>query len=103
MRRGVIVTVVASVLLSGCGWAHPRFDLARTGANPGESTISAKNVASLQEQFRFPSSTFRAIPWFVVTRGHAYVGGNPDRVFDSTGGSPCTGSPRVCAPQWTLQ
>lgn len=101
-NRKLVVAVAMVVMAAGCAWTHPRADVGNTGANPGEYSISPATVGALQEQFRLPSATGSAVPWFVVGRGHVYVGGNPVRVFDSTGTSGCTGVPRVCTPQWSL-
>lgn len=102
MRRTIGLFAAVMVVLAGCGWAHPRFDTGKTGANPFETTISAANVASLSRQF-VAGSTPDVIPSFVVARGHLSVSGPQIRVFDAAGVDGCTtGTPRLCSPQWTL-
>ena len=103
MRKTLGIVAVVMIVLGGCGWTRPRFDAANTGSNPFETTISPANVGSLTEQFRLPAAAEAGqIPGVVVARGHAFVGGNPIRAFDAGGLTGCSGSPRVCAPQWSL-
>jgi hypothetical protein len=102
MRRAMVLATVL-VVLGGCGWARPRFDAANSGNNFLETTISAANVSQLTRQFVAPSSTAGVIPEFVVARGHLYLSGSPMRAYDAAGVAGCNNaSPRVCAPQWSL-
>ena len=101
MRRALAVLTVA-VLLAGCAWARPRFDDAKTGHNPLEVSISRDNVATLQEGFRVSTPGVGFAPQLAVARNHLYVSGGPSAVFDSFGVEGCSGSPRTCAPQWTV-
>lgn len=107
-RTTATVIVIVGLVLGGCAWQHPRSDLGATGSNPFETTIAAANVGSLAEQFRLPSSQTTDAPVVVVARGHAYVGGSDSvpgtavRVFDAIGATGCSGTPRTCTPQWSL-
>lgn len=102
MRRTLGLLAVVMVVAAGCGWARPRYDAGNTGANPTETSITAATVGSLSEQFRAAASATNAVPKYVVSRGHLYLGGAPARVVDAAGVSGCGGSPRTCAPQWTV-
>ena len=100
MRRYSALGVALVVVASACGWARPRFDAGRSGHNPIENGINAANVATLTPFFATTADpTARG---FVVSRGHVYVAGSPMRVFDAAGQQGCSGTPRVCAPQWSL-
>jgi outer membrane protein assembly factor BamB len=102
MRRAAAVLTIV-VVLAGCAWARPRFDAAKTGRNPLEVSISRDNVSALRESFRVSAPTSIAVaPDVVVARNHLYVSGGPSAVFDAFGVEGCSGSPRTCAPQWTV-
>lgn len=87
---------------AACGWARPRYDAANSGFNPAETQIGAGNVGTLGEQYRVASATPNAVPQFVVARGHVFVEGVVPRAFDEQGQAGCSGTPRTCAPQWSL-
>jgi hypothetical protein len=99
-RAAVIMTVV--VLLAGCAWARPRFDAAKTGHNPLELSISRDNVSTLRETFRVSTPGIGFSPDLAVARNHLYVSGGPSAVFDAFGVQGCSGTPRTCQPQWTV-
>jgi len=44
-----VLAVVVSLSLAGCDWTHPRFGPARTGFNPGESTLGVGNADELTD------------------------------------------------------
>ena len=100
MRRYSALGVALVVVASACGWARPRFDAGRSGHNPIENRINAANVATLTPFFATTADPTAS--GFVVSRGHVYVAGSPMRVFDAAGQQGCSGTPRVCAPQWSL-
>lgn len=100
MRRYFVLGIALVVVASSCAWARPRFDAGRSGHNPQENRINAANVATLTRSYATAADP--SARGFVVSRGHIYVTGSPMRVFDAGGQQGCSGTPRVCAPQWSL-
>jgi hypothetical protein len=56
----------------------------------------------MRESFRVSTAGAGFAPQVAVVRNHLYVSGGPSAVFDSVGVEGCSGAPRVCAPQWTI-
>src|SRR5438128_7713008 len=104
-RRGTAVHAVAlalsAMVVSGCTmWPMFRSGAARTGENRLERTISAANVAGLQQAWT--DTTNAPITSPVVSRGVSYVtSGGTLFAFDAFGKTGCSGTPKTCAPLWT--
>ncbi|MFN8041202.1 MAG: PQQ-binding-like beta-propeller repeat protein [Acidimicrobiales bacterium] len=97
-RRIVLVVSVVLLVAAGCDWSHYRGGPTLAGV-AAESTIGLGNVATLTERWRGNGPDAGAFDSPVATGGKVYEG---QAVFDAAGGSACTGTPKVCAPLWTL-
>ncbi|MDP9075518.1 MAG: PQQ-binding-like beta-propeller repeat protein, partial [Actinomycetota bacterium] len=85
-------------------WPQFRHDVAHSGSNPVESTITAANVSTLHQAWTAPTGdTIFSSP--AVAGGVVYVGSNDHNLyaFDASGTAGCSGTAptKVCTPLWT--
>ena len=81
MRRNFVILVVLVVAAASCGWARPRFDVANSGGNPFETSISVANVNTLTKQYT-ATPPIVGLPQTAVSNGFLYA---DQYAFDAAG------------------
>jgi outer membrane protein assembly factor BamB len=95
-RRTVTLLALFVLLAAACDWSTEGFDAARTGSNPFERTIGVNNVGTLQEAAVYPGVVAPIkVGESLVAQVRYGV-----RAFDAAAVTGCSGTPRVCSPQW---
>ena len=97
MRRNFVILVVLVVAAASCGWARPRFDVANSGANPFETSISVANVNTLTKQYT-ATPPIVGLPQTAVSNGFLYA---DQYAFDAAGVTGCDTNLKTCQPLWT--
>ena len=96
-----VAGLVLAVLVAGCQWNAPRYDVGGTGNNTAESTLTLANVGGLHEAWAtVPIGLFHSN---VVTSSSTLFMANLNTLeaFDLGGTTGCSGSPKVCQPLFT--
>jgi hypothetical protein len=96
--RLLVLTVVLMLTAASCDWLMFGFGPARTGFTP-DTSISKDAVQSSMVSNWTSTTAVSSTSSPAVARGVVYV----DRyAFDAAGTTNCLGSPKTCAPLWTV-
>jgi hypothetical protein len=98
-----VVGIVVALVAAGCSWGQYGHDASRAGWSPAEKVLTTSNVGQLKPLWRTAPQTAYGTQ---IAYGNLYaidLLSTPKRVivFTADGSSGCTGSPRVCTPQWS--